>query len=306
VNLLAAKALEDAGLQTGRSNTLKKEHDKARAVADQSQAELEEARTIAANYLGELTFCNLALEDSQKEVEKLKHKISALETAEQQPPRQLPEARETNARNDTVSRELETAKTSIQRLTQELNATQAKSKSDCSRFQAKIRDLDGAVSRREKRIEELVAECATLRGKLQTLRNESKGKGRAEPTSDVFNHRLDQVSEAHIKSGVESLNDTLDNLVMELVDKGEQRAGQHSKFEFDPTQSDYPDTPLFRSLRQHDLTQDNRGLLLDALLHDRLHTELFDELFSGEVASIRTDPTQCFESTIQAMTHHGA
>ncbi|KAJ7153011.1 hypothetical protein C8R46DRAFT_912850 [Mycena filopes] len=133
-------------------------------------------------------------------------------------------------------------------------------------------------------------EKGSLIAQLEALRRESKGKGQ-ESSIDAFSHRLDQVSEASIKSGVESLNDALDDLVMNILEKGDQLAQKHAHLVRPFSERDWYDdpNPLLIALGRSDLTDDNRGLLLDVRLHDQLHAELYDLFFSGDAISSRID-----------------
>ncbi|KAJ6515202.1 hypothetical protein C8R47DRAFT_961309 [Mycena vitilis] len=160
------------------------------------------------------------------------------------------------------------------------------------RFSQRVSDVD-------QRVAALAKENGTLDAQLKALRQGSKAK-HTEPPIDAFSHRLDQVSEASVKSGVDSLNDTLDNLVMDIIEKGEQvvQKNTHPVFHCpEPERS----TPLLHALAQSNLTSDNRGLLLDAMLHDHLHTELYELLFSGDVASNRVDPQGVFQSVFDEL-----
>ncbi|KAJ7471924.1 hypothetical protein FB451DRAFT_1036505 [Mycena latifolia] len=145
-------------------------------------------------------------------------------------------------------------------------------------------------------------EKGNLNAQLKALRNGSKAKGKEEPPIDAFSNRLDQVSEAHIKSGVESINDSLDNLVMDILEKGEQIVGKHADLVRHFSEREHSnDAPLLASLAQHNLTADNRGLLLDATLHDRLHTELHRLFFSREVVSSHIDPEGMFQAVFDEL-----
>ncbi|KAJ7086444.1 hypothetical protein B0H15DRAFT_782204 [Mycena belliarum] len=132
--------------------------------------------------------------------------------------------------------------------------------------------------------------------------NESAGKGRDELFIDVFDNCLDQVSEARIKSAVDSLNDTLDNLVMYVVDQGDQLADKHSHLVRSCAHREHSDTILLHSLARQDLTPENRGLLLDVVLHDKLLCELFRVFFAGDVGPLSFDPHGCLQAVIDEMT----
>jgi predicted nucleic acid-binding Zn-ribbon protein len=271
--------------------------------------ELQDARDTAAKYQAELTCSNLKLEQAQNETEALKKRILKLEEGEQKARRQLPisEASEKQARNR--AEELEATKKSLQNYKQELKESQeelSKLKSVCERLHSKNKELSHTTSKNEERIGDLIKEKGALNAQLKSLRNERKTKS-TEPSIDVFSHRLDQVSEARIKSGVDSLNDTLDNLVMEIIEKGDQLVQKHADLvrRF-PEEGHDHDNPLLRSLGQNNLTPENRGLLLDVKLHDQLHAELYEMFFSQDVASNRADSDGFFQIVFDELTKRGA
>ncbi|KAJ7640458.1 hypothetical protein DFH06DRAFT_1000668 [Mycena polygramma] len=239
-----------------------------------------------------------------------------LEESEQKARRPLPfsDASEKQARHR--AEELEVVRESAKHYKQQLEESQdeiTNLESYNRRLDSENRDLRSAnqdlisknrrfsqrVSDVDQRVAALAKENGTLDAQLKALRHGSKAK-HTEPPIDAFSHRLDQVSEASVKSGVESLNDTLDNLVTEIIDKGEQVVQKNTHLVShcpEPEQS----TPLLHALAQNDLTSDNRGLLLDAMLHDLLHTELYELLFSGDVASQRFDPRGSFQSVFDEL-----
>ncbi|KAJ7475091.1 hypothetical protein B0H11DRAFT_1722398 [Mycena galericulata] len=206
---------------------------------------------------------------------------------------------------DALYWKLDEANTYLRRTKQELKESQdtlASFKDLSHRLNDEANQLRQTVSKNEQRIHALAVEKGNFSSQLKSLRNERKGKGGDEPSIDVFDHRVDQVSEARIKSGVESLNDSLDNFVMELLEAGERLVVKNADLVQQSPERLHDDTALLRSLAQPNLTSENRGLLLDAQLHDRLHQELYELFFSGEVASKRTDRHGVIEAIFNELT----
>ncbi|KAJ7117907.1 hypothetical protein C8R43DRAFT_1242033 [Mycena crocata] len=245
--------------------------------------ELQDAQEAATQYQAELIYAQCLLKELQDERNSLK---LALQESQQNVP----------------NRELEAAKEQLQELKLELKERREevlKLHSTCQRIHGKNKELVQTAAKNERRIDGLIAENVSLSGQLKMHRTEIKGKS---GPIDVFDHRLDQVSEARVKSGVESLNDSLDNLIMDVIEKGEELATTHADLVLDSPHREYPDSALFRSLAQHHLTSENRGLLLDAILHDNLQSELFDLFFSGDIASTRIDPSGFLQTIFNELT----
>ncbi|KAJ7675458.1 hypothetical protein B0H17DRAFT_1207643 [Mycena rosella] len=263
-----------------------------------ARTELEKTRATAENYQAQLTCRILELKGFKKDQELLKRQIAALQEAEETRPRLVdPEARQRKPQSDIAPpRELEKRN---QQLEQELTV----SRDVVEKLRSELHALSESVAKRDRRIQDLEQENGVLGGQLKILHKGGKGKGREDPLIDIFNHQLDQVSEAHIKSEVECLNDSLDTLVMEITEQGDQLAAKHSNHARNFPNSTHPRDPLFNSLAQPNLTDENRGLLLDVMLHEHLLSQLFDLFFFGDVASLPVDPEANFQVTIEEMAH---
>ncbi|KAF8147761.1 hypothetical protein K438DRAFT_1779861 [Mycena galopus ATCC 62051] len=99
---------------------------------------------------------------------------------------------------------------------------------------------------------------------------------------DPFDNKLDQVSEATVKGGVESLNDSLDNFTMILIDEAEELASQNSHSRI---------RPLSKSTTR--LPSCSRHWRIDEL----------DRLFcSGEVLSRVMDPRGLSAFSLRELT----
>ncbi|KAJ7186849.1 hypothetical protein C8R46DRAFT_880466 [Mycena filopes] len=257
-----------------------------------SKEELRAARDIASKF-------QFDLECLQKERDALKKRVSELEEGEQKARRQLHISQANESRPPDLAADLETVTRGLQDCKEQLSDSRqatARLKSACERLhfkneelQSTNKELQGGISKARERIEVLTRENNALGSQLKSRRH-SQAKNQ-DPSIDVFSSRLDQVSEASVKSGVESLNDTLDSFVMEIMDKAEQLVDKHAHLARRPSDRDRRDNapPLLCALAQPSLTDENRGLLLDAQLHDQLNTELHELFFSNDVISSRME-----------------
>ncbi|KAJ7629512.1 hypothetical protein DFH06DRAFT_721506 [Mycena polygramma] len=285
-------------------------------AAQSHRRELEEARDTASKCQAELLQKNLELGESRAQAEELRKR---LEEAEQKVCRQAPFSDVSEKQAQCRAEELDAARKSSQHYKEQLVESQeelTRLESSNQRLRGENQDLWSRnqvlesntqyfldiIPKNEQRMEELIKEKGALNAQLKVLRNENKAKN-GEPSIDVFSHRLDQVSEATIKSGVESLNDSLDNFIMDVTDKAEQLAQKHNELVCHvPAPEEGENDPLIRALAQPDLTTENRGLLLDVRLHDQLHAELFELFFSMDVAPSRADFTGAFQEVFQEVT----
>ena len=128
---------------------------------------------------------------------------------------------------------------------------------------------------------------------------------------DVFDNTLDQVSEAHVKvSGhpsISGLNDSLDNLVSVVLEQAPNLAAAYTGYRTPicETESDLP-RAMLTALAMTDLTEDNRGLLLDASLHHIVLRQLYPLLFYGKCVAIACEETNVLEQLFQHVTDDGA
>lgn len=114
------------------------------------------------------------------------------------------------------------------------------------------------------------------------------------PSLDPFNDTLNFASEARVKQEVFGLNDSLDNLIMTILEGAVQvikqsqirlRAPsfkQHQKAVV-ARPSGKKESPLFIWLQTERHTDETRGFLLDALLHGKFVNLIFNALFDCHV-----------------------
>ncbi|KAJ7280221.1 hypothetical protein C8J57DRAFT_1174932 [Mycena rebaudengoi] len=256
-----------------------------------NSSQIYDAREATVQTQPEVTLLRQQLEESQKERKTLEKEIIDL-TASQQRARQETEA---------VSLQLRQARDLIQRRNAEMEELKAEYRkldtpSGAEHTNAMIADLalsnqelTEAAKACEGRIHALTLETANLKSQLKQART-SSGSHSAITNStmslDPFDNKLDQVSEASLKGGVEGINDSLDNLVLVLLDKAEELAKQsaHGSQPLAPQTHDGT-SELLEALAAYGQDEDKRGFLLDVLLHQAVIKHLTTLFFSGEVVA---------------------
>ncbi|KAJ7641483.1 hypothetical protein FB45DRAFT_738189 [Roridomyces roridus] len=142
-----------------------------------------------------------------------------------------------------------------------------------------MRELRG---RYETRIQSLVEERGNLNKRLKSMQDNRAAQSKI--SLDPFKDQVDQVSEAAVKSGVESLNDSIDTFIMTLLDEAESVAARHSSSTLPSAVQNHEETDkLISALSQYSRSEEKRGFLLDANLHHGLVSELDKLFFSGDV-----------------------
>jgi hypothetical protein len=119
---------------------------------------------------------------------------------------------------------------------------------------------------------------------------------------DAFQNTLDQVSEAHVKCNgrpsVESINDAIDVAVLNALEQAATISAAQDDIvlrrpvDIEPS---HQNNLLLVALAAPSLTEDNRGLLLDAYLHSVLIGRLHKAFFWGDVATFSTDETKLLD-----------
>ncbi|KAJ7641480.1 hypothetical protein FB45DRAFT_358217 [Roridomyces roridus] len=194
--------------------------------------------------------------------------------------------------SSSSSRELETTKKKLLQVEAAL-----------SNSRDEVAKLNHSAAKQERRINELLSQLSSLSASASNSHsNDRRGKARARDdlSTDVFDNRLDQVSEAVIKSGVDDLNDSIMSFVTDVLEAADGVvAGHPIAHPIEPFEDS--DRPLFLALMQDQLTTDSRGLLLDATFHDQLNVELYELFFSSDVAPVRIDPTGLVQKVFEQL-----
>ncbi|KAJ7764839.1 hypothetical protein B0H16DRAFT_430117 [Mycena metata] len=155
--------------------------------------------------------------------------------------------------------------------------------------------LSQKVEKYKTRAEQLAVERGDLKSQLKQMRNMAESRPnlkRDDISLDPFDNQVDQVSEAAVKSGVESLNDSLDTFTMALLDEAESLASRYSGSRLPAADKRYQPnnlTKLLPALTQYADVEEKRGFLLDASLHHVVLSELDQLFFAGDPLSPTAD-----------------
>ncbi|KAJ7629514.1 hypothetical protein DFH06DRAFT_1005878 [Mycena polygramma] len=151
------------------------------------------------------------------------------------------------------------------------------------------KDLAETVQRYEARIEGLIIDKGNLTSQLKRDSRQTAISRSIDISLDPFHNKVDQASQATVKSGVESLNDSLDTFTMTLLDEVEELTA-HSSDSDPPTALQlHPDVKLLAALAEYSQVEEKRGFLLDAYLHHAVVAAVDALFFSGDVASRLAD-----------------
>ncbi|KAJ7747694.1 hypothetical protein DFH07DRAFT_962494 [Mycena maculata] len=233
-----------------------------------------------AQLQSELEYVQQELRKAREERDALKEKVSLLQTAEQ------------NARHEI--KRLEADAEVSEATNARLVSTRTKQVACIREANAQIDSLpqenDGlreTAQKYETRSEATAAEQASLKSQLRQRPPSGLRAESGDPISlDPYENHVDQASEADIKSGVESLNDSLDAFTMTIIDEAEELAGRHSRSRVaSVVQQHNTRTKLIAALAEYSEVEDKRGFFLEANLHHGLVVELNKLFFSGDVLS---------------------
>ncbi|KAJ7086446.1 hypothetical protein B0H15DRAFT_909561 [Mycena belliarum] len=250
--------------------------------------QLQDALEAAAQAHEELKFAHQQLSDNRKQCKELRQQVAALQADERHSP--LDAAVQRQKADVQETREL------VDRLVAEAEIYRRRSVHN-DRANASLleqnQELAENVKKYEGRIQGLISDKGKLNAQLKKLRSSPGSHFQAASAStislDPFDNKVDQVSEAAVKNGAESLNDSIDTFVCNLLDAVDEPVTPHPKSSYDTTALNHGDNKLLTALVEHRGVQDKRGFLLDAFLHNEL-VHLLDSLFfSGEVVSRTVD-----------------
>jgi hypothetical protein len=138
---------------------------------------------------------------------------------------------------------------------------------------------DSIVSEQAQRIE-------TLLGAIEDLKREKHHTTANELTIDPFNNTLDQVSEGQIRAAVDGLNSSIDEFVMNLVDSASSKPVHLARQKI----INSSDLALYEACSRLAPEDDNRGLFMEGLLHDRITQKLATRFFMGNFGVSLTTP----------------
>jgi hypothetical protein len=279
----ARKEGEKASQEMQRAvNELRDARDKYQRphLASTNEEELQASRNREHDLRREV---QAAKDDAEKSREQMQNTLSDLESA-----------RVTIQRYESLLNDVKTERT---QLIEQLNEANAKGKTLEARNQVLTQERGEAK-----------AAVKRLRGAVS---NDTKSPHDAY-SLDPFNNTLDQVSEAHVKcSGqpsVEGINDAIDTLTCNVLEQTVIiAAAQGDSVPRRPVElgSSYSKDPLVSAFAIPYLTEDNRGLLLDAFLHTIILLPLHRLFFDRDVSTVRTTDADFLNEIFEHISKKG-
>jgi hypothetical protein len=123
-------------------------------------------------------------------------------------------------------------------------------------------------------------EVRSLKNQVGSLKAERDRKAARDLTVDSFDNSLDQVSEGQVKSAVETLNNNLDEFVMNIT---EEVAGVPPLKTFTNDAISNLNNPLLAACSKLSIDDERRGLLVETMLHQEVVERLNVLFFQGKV-----------------------
>lgn len=206
-----------------------------------------------------------------------------------------------------VIQEMESAKMQADRREDDYRGLQA----ERNRLAGQLQKSDEDIGTQKQQARQLFKENKRLREELSHLRTPSVTPkalaGINADALDPFNNCLDQVSEATVKCdgepSVDGINDAVDNVVMDILEKAMTLVGDCG---LSANNNAIPlDDPLLAALAEPSLTEDNRGLLLDALLHQHIICTLHSRFFGDGIALSIDQESIPLETLFTDVIKHG-
>jgi predicted phage tail protein len=147
-----------------------------------------------------------------------------------------------------------------------------------------VEEHDKAVEQYDNEVNKLHREVTKLKKKIASLITERDQKAARDLTVDSFDDSLDQVSEGQIKSAVDAMNNTIDELVMNIT---EEVSGAPPLPP--PNTSQSFKEPLLTACVKLPVNDERRGLLVETILHQAINQRLWAFFFKGKVCCTYLD-----------------
>lgn len=270
------------------------------ASQDLSDSERQDLLEQVAQSHTELAHVTQLLVEARSRGDKLQNELSEAQAGEQQA-----QGGEESARTEMQKAldELQQARVGIQRCKSRLVEFQE----ERTRLMTKLTEADSL----KKKMEAMIRNLQKREALHIATAKQSQTPTPAKISLDAFDNTLDQVSEAHVKiSGhpsINGLNDSLDNLVSDVLEQAPNLAATYTghRASIGERESDLP-RAMLTALAMTDLTEDNRGLLLDASLHHIVLGYLYPLFFYGKCVAVACEETDGLEHLFQLVTDDGA
>lgn len=201
-----------------------------------------------------------------------------------------------SAKHDMERRHMELL-TVLRDLEARLRTAERRSRRDTDEIKRLTAKMDEERSTTRAAYQEQREKVQDLLGQRNNLKAQVERLTKPEPSLDVFDNSVDQVSESYIKShgqpSLDGLNYAIDNLIQNALTDVEHFIRLHQQDETVENSMDcdlfgvHQNHPLLVALASQDFADDYLGLLLDAFLHHAICCELHALFFSGRVATFR-------------------
>lgn len=179
-----------------------------------------------------------------------------------------------------------------------------------SSFHDEIQSLQSRIKSQEKTIERLKTTRDRLKNEVKELSSQNSPRQALTTTSslDIFDQSLDQVSELHIRSdgqpSLDGINAAIDSLIsntmesVEVISEGVVAANE-------PHTRRQSDNLILRALSHPNMTFDQRGLLVESLLHDLIVTSIHSHVFQGHGTPFTDPATEALNSILEDIDSKG-
>ncbi|KDQ57911.1 hypothetical protein JAAARDRAFT_34722 [Jaapia argillacea MUCL 33604] len=191
--------------------------------------------------------------------------------------------------------ELDAMRTANQRQGRCVNSEQAEKTTlsrDLAQAQSSLHEAEEENRKLRERVSDLSKERGVYNRQLKLLKKAAEGRNGATPNTslDAFDNTVDQISESSAKTTLDSINDGLDSIVMDLL--GEiaiffaERQDRTDEYAIADVLPETSSEALNQALRWTGLSEESRGLLLDAALHHQVVMRLYDIFFESDVLTV--------------------
>lgn len=188
-------------------------------------------------------------------------------------------------------------------------------------LRSKVAQLQGLLTAQDAKVKTLTAErdqyfsdathlhAHERRMKLEPRRARNVPPQLRNDDLDVFDNTLDQVSEADVVSNgnasVERLNHSINDFVNHIIETAQTIGIPRTEPASTELALTFIGQPLLRITASLCGCDDNAPLLLDAALHDRILSDLWDTFFLSPVTTFPTASTPGLEAAFEQMKQKG-
>jgi hypothetical protein len=143
---------------------------------------------------------------------------------------------------------------------------------------------DQVMEEHRNQVYNLRHEVTKLKKQNTSLKTERDRKAALNLTVDSFDNSLDQVSEGQIKSAVDALNNTIDEMVMNITEE----VSSIPPLPPSSTSQSFKE-PLLNTCVNLPVNDERRGVLVETILHQAINQRLWALFFKGKVCCTYPD-----------------